>query len=139
MPARSWFTRTVPKDRRKAERFAASGLFAHYWDGAAPMAHPIREISSTGLYLLTEQRWYTGTVILMMIQDGVHVDGGTGHSIGVQARVVRAGADGVAFEFLLPETQGSGEARGTLSRGADKKSFERFLERLDRRRWGWGA
>jgi hypothetical protein len=103
------------------------------------MAHPIREISSTGLYLLTAQRWYMGTLVLMTIQDGVHADRGAGHSITVQARVVRAGADGVAFEFRLPETPGSGEARGTLSRGADKKSFERFLERLDQRRWGWGA
>ena len=139
MPGKSWFTRTVSKDRRKAERFVASGLFAHYWDGAAPMAHPIREISLTGLYLLTEQRWYSGTLVLMTIQDGVHRDRDTRHSIMVQARVVRAGADGVGFEFMLPETQGSGQAKGAAGRGADKKSFQKFLEQLDQRRWGWGS
>jgi PilZ domain len=137
MPWKSWFTRTASKDRRKADRLVPSGLFAHYWDGAAPMAHPIREISSTGLYLLTEQRWYIGTVILMTIQEGIHLDRSGGRSIAVQARVVRAGPDGVAFELVLPEAQGSGEAGGTLSRGADKKSFASFLERLDKRRGGW--
>ena len=35
-------------------------MAAYYWNGAAPKAHTVRDISSTGLYVVTEERWYPG-------------------------------------------------------------------------------
>jgi hypothetical protein len=68
-PIRNWFKRLWSSDDRKARRQPAPRLAAYYWSGSAPSAHDIRDVSSTGLYLLTEDRWYPGTLILMTLQD----------------------------------------------------------------------
>jgi hypothetical protein len=88
------------KERRKAERRSVPGLVAYHWDGGPPAPRFIREISLTGMYLLTDQRWYPGTVITMRLQQvdghGADSDGG----ITVQAKSVRWGEDGVGMAFL---------------------------------------
>ena len=50
-------------DPRKAPRVKEPGLAAYYWNGAAPVAHGVRDISSSGLYVVTEERWYPGTLV----------------------------------------------------------------------------
>ena len=55
---------------REAEISAegGAGLAAYYWTGAAPAAHNIKDISSSGLYVVTEERWYPGTLVMMTLQ-----------------------------------------------------------------------
>jgi hypothetical protein len=62
------FRKMTVFDNRKAQRLDAPMLVAYYWDGATPNAHPIRNISSQGFYLLTEERMRPGTVITMTLQ-----------------------------------------------------------------------
>jgi hypothetical protein len=133
-PARSWLERLMSHDRRKAQRLEAPRLVAYYWDGSAPAAHGIRDISSAGFYLLTEQRWYVGTLITMTLQKTAGADAGSEHSIAVQARVVWSGPDGVGLAFILPERQAAHRPEGLLAHQADKKTLERFLRPL----WAWG-
>lgn len=90
----------LARDRRVTERRAAAGLVAHYWNGGAPEEHKIRDISSTGLYVVTKDRWYPGTLIEMAVQTA-DKDGDEADSCPVQSRVVRAGSDGVGFEFIF--------------------------------------
>ena len=105
-PRKGWLERwwsPEPKkalDPRKAPREPSYGLAAYYWTGAAPTAHAIRDISSTGMYILTEERWYPGTLILMTLQDADSGDNGVEGSISVHSRVVRWGADGVGLQFV---------------------------------------
>ena len=134
-PGTSWFKRLfsrgqLSQDRRIAERKESPNLVAHYWDGAAPLAHDIRDISSTGLYMLTDQSWYPGTLVMLSLQaPGAPADD-PDRAISVKAKVVRLGADGVGLAFSLPEKESSGGARSTLLGGADKKTFQRFFEQL---------
>ena len=134
-PGTSWFKRLfyregLTQERRIAERKESPKLVAHYWDGAAPLAHDIRDISSTGLYMVTEQSWYPGTLVMLSLQaPGASADD-PDRSISVKARVVRMGADGVGLAFSLPEKQSSGGTRNTLLGGADQKTFQRFFEGL---------
>src|SRR5271157_2080217 len=61
-PPKNWLKRwwspdprTAP-DLREAPRESLPGLAAYYWTGAAPKSHNIKDISSTGLYVVTEER-----------------------------------------------------------------------------------
>jgi hypothetical protein len=122
---RAWLKNWLSSDRRKSPRQPLPGLVAYYWTGSAPRAYQIADISTTGFYLLTEERWYPGTMVLMTLQrtdsDGQNLE----DSIAVQSLVVRWGSDGLGLAFvLLP----AGESQ--RGRGIDKKSLENFLDRL---------
>ena len=73
MPSRmlrgsSAFLRWLSTDRRGSKRHPLPGLVAYYWTGGAPQAFHIADISTNGLYLLTDERWFPGTMILMTLQ-----------------------------------------------------------------------
>jgi hypothetical protein len=108
---------------------------AHYWDGAAPAAHTIRDISANGLYLLTEQRWYPGTLVMMTLQRKDSFDGEADRSITVQSKVVRSGADGVGLAFIAEEHENARPAGGSsLDENqfftAGRKAINKFLQRV---------
>jgi hypothetical protein len=129
-PPRSWLERWWSPDPRRAPRETLPGLAAYYWNGAAPQAHGIRDISSSGLYLVTEERWYPGTLVLMTLQ---RTDGGEEieeRSIAVQSRAVRWGNDGVGLKFVMRDAPEIKRAQPVLNEGADKKALERFLQGL---------
>lgn len=121
------FWRGLPGgERRKAERRAIPGLVAYYWDGGPPVAHPIREISLTGMYLLTEERWYLGTVVTMRLQQTESAE----NSIAVHAKAVRWGTDGVGMSFLPPEQNPSLKGHDPRGHGETQKSLESFVRQV---------
>ena len=131
---RTWLDRWWSPDPRKAPRQAAPGLAAYHWNGAAPVAHGIRDISSSGVYVVTEERWYPGLLVLMTQHGAECGEEADERSIQVHTRAVRWGHDGVGLQFVLPESQ---DARSETARGfedADRKEFERFLEQLKKGR-----
>jgi uncharacterized membrane protein (UPF0127 family) len=128
-PLRNWFRRWLSPDARKAPRQPAPRLSAYYWNGSTPNAHDIRDVSSTGLYLLTEDRWYPGTLIMMTLQDMDGEKDGAKPVISVKVRAVRWGDDGVGLQFVLAEDEFDDET----VREATKRRLERFLERINNR------
>ncbi|MGO8708797.1 MAG: PilZ domain-containing protein [Terracidiphilus sp.] len=103
-PAKGWFARLLqsePEDARITSRESLPGLIAYYFTGGTPKPHAVRDISLTGMYILTEERWYPGTVIRVTLTDRHHPS--TERSITVNAKAVRAGREGVGFEFVLEE------------------------------------
>lgn len=129
-PVKDWFTRLLSPERRKAARRDASKLVAHYWDGSAPLAHDVRNISSTGFYLLTEHRWYPGTMVMMSLQRTGPKENGAESSIMVKSKVVRAGADGVGLAFV-PRKVDARALRSLSDHGADSKTLSRFLKQFE--------
>jgi uncharacterized protein len=129
---RNWLQRWWSPDPRRAPRVRATGLAAYYWNGEAPVAHGIRDISSTGLYVVTEERWYPGTLVLMTLQKREPDEEMAERSIAVQSRAVRWGPDGVGLQFLLPEEQDRRPGNAPIMDAAGKKEFERFLKQLKR-------
>jgi len=100
--SRNWFQRLLLGDSsepRSAPRIAVPGLVAYFFTGGAPVPCQVRDISTSGLYLITNERWYIGTFIRLTLTDGKNPD--TGRSLTVSARVARCGNDGVGLEFLL--------------------------------------
>jgi hypothetical protein len=106
------------------------GLVAYHWTGGAPQAHQIGDISFTGLYLLTEDRPYPGTIIDMTLQrtgtDGKNPES----SIEVLVKVVRRGPDGTGLQFVFLPPGNPNKSGSVQHRGTDKKALEEFLLRL---------
>lgn len=95
---------TPPSEQKRAARVSVPGIVAHYWDGSAPRAHTLRNVSLTGAYLYTTERWYPGTIVRILLQEksesADHAET-VGKSISIPAQVVRHGTDGVALDFLF--------------------------------------
>ena len=127
---KNWLKRWWSPDPRKAPREAVSGLAAYFWTGAHPVAHRIRDISGSGLYLVTEERWYPGTLVLMSLQRtdcGVETKE---RSIYVHSRAVRWGNDGVGLQFVLPAASDPRIEKNLLIDAADRKELNSFLDKL---------
>jgi len=127
---KSWLQRWWSPDPRKAPRYPAPGLAAYYWTGSVPKAHSVKDISTAGLYLVTEERWYPGTLVLMTLQKEDGEEEGDERSISVYSRAVRCGEDGVGLQFVLSYIGDSRMGTDMLVDKVDKKDLDRFLQRL---------
>jgi hypothetical protein len=112
-------------ERRQGKRQQVTTLAAYYWDGAAPRPHPVTDISSRGMYLLTERRWYRNTLLQMTLVRSDKSENEAGHSIRLTARVVRSGRDGVGFAFVFPAS--SRPLDGVFESDATQASLKKFL------------
>jgi hypothetical protein len=129
----SWFIRFLrwlSTDRRSAKRHPLPGLVAYYWTGGAPQAFHIGDISANGLYLLTDERWYPGTMILMTLQR-TNTDGDDPDDfISVLTKVARWGTDGVGLSFIPSNTVDLNSGEILPETGVGKKALNRFIQRV---------
>jgi hypothetical protein len=102
---KNWFEDLMTRNQRRPQRYIAPRVVAYFWDGGTPTAHCIRDISASGIYLLTTQRWYPGTLVTLTLQRTEKDQSGVKQSITVQARVMRSAEDGVALRFVVPKTE----------------------------------
>jgi hypothetical protein len=128
MRFKRWLNPVAPtnSDRRKAHRRYVPGMVAHYYTGGAPKPHDVADISMTGLYLLTEDRWMPDTMIQMTLQKPC-AKGERKQSITVLSKIVRRGSDGVAAEFVMPESLDPHSHDVQPSQTTDRFSLARFL------------
>jgi PilZ domain len=130
---KNWFEELMSQHQRRAQRHLEPRLVAFYWDGAVPTPRYIRDVSNTGFYLVTDQRWYPGTLITMTLQRTEKSDDGSKSSIAVRAKVIRAGDDGVAVAFVFPQAEEARRVTSIIAEGvglADKKTLDVFLQPL---------
>jgi hypothetical protein len=118
-------------DRRRVRRAAVPELVAYFWTGGAPQAFRIGDISPTGFYLLTDQRWMLETTILMTLQRTNSED--TRNMICVESKVVRLGPDGVGFEFVESEFVDLNTGEILPEKRTRRADLEKFLSRLNLR------
>jgi hypothetical protein len=102
-PLGSWFKKpsSTPGPQR-AERREAPGLAAYHLDGSVPKLDPIKNISSSGAYLVTRDRWFPGTEIALTLQREGPLETGSDRCFELKARTVRWGEDGIGLSFILP-------------------------------------
>jgi hypothetical protein len=114
-------------DRRRGERLPAPDLIAYYWNGGTPKAHQLGNVSQSGLYLLTEERWLPGTFLVMTLQKKRGGEIKSEEISRVESRVVRWGEDGIGFEFVQSGfvDLNSGEV---VDRKFDQHAFTQFLQ-----------
>lgn len=91
------------RERRRAVRRTAPELAAYHWSGADPKQDSVKDISSTGVYLETSERWTPGDLVSLTLQRRGPLEGNFERRVAVQAKAVRQGDDGVGMSFVLPE------------------------------------
>jgi hypothetical protein len=129
-PARSWLQRFFSPDSpepRTSTRESIQGLVAYFFTGGHPVPHAVRDISSTGLYVYTDERWYPGTVVRVTLTD--IQDPRSERSITLHMTVVRASDDGVGLQFVLQNPKSRGQNSDGSVIGANSVQVEQFLER----------
>lgn len=95
-----WLEKFVTPEADRAERRFVEQFAAYRWDGSALAQDMVRDISASGFYLLTKERWQPGTILAMTLQREGSLDLDPTRRITTQARVIRCGPDGVGFSFL---------------------------------------
>ena len=134
-PSKNWLQRLLkpePSDPRKAPRTVLPWLVAYFFTGGSPAARGIRDISATGMFVVTEDRWYPGTVVRITLTDQRNPT--AERSFTLNAEVIRSGADGVGFRFVLRDGK---DERNASAPGVDRQvpgvyraEVEKFLLRM---------
>ena len=130
--AKIWLERVFfpdPPDPRKSAREPIVDLAAYFFTGGVPVAHGVRDVSSSGIYVFTTERWYLGTVVRMTLTDKIKPS--VKRSITVNAMVVRWGNDGVGSKFVVEHSNDRRTALAAgLVEGVDQSQMDRFLQLL---------
>jgi hypothetical protein len=114
-----------PSELRRGKRRSAVPLVAYYWDGTSPSPRQVKDISSVGMYLLTEDRWSTNTLVTMTLTRTDWRDAAPDRFVRVMGRVTRIGEDGVAVAFVWP-----GKHEENSFYISDRRTLDKFLGRL---------
>jgi len=118
-------------DRRRAKRLATRNLSAYFWNGDRHRPHEVENISSTGMYLRSEERWYPGTVVKMTLQDNGSESDRSRTTIAIESVAVRADDGGTGLKFILPDTEDGQYIPNAGFDGADTGALSRFLKRFE--------
>jgi hypothetical protein len=127
---KSWFVKETPPERRGAERIASPWLVAYDWSSSETKRHDIRDISATGLYLLTNERWAPGELVSIGLHKKDLPVENSGHGIPVQVRAVRWGADGVGLSFVQAKDMDLHLGESPLADASDRKEPEGVRRKL---------
>ena len=95
-----WLEKFVTPEADRAERRRVDQFAAYRWNGSALAQDVVRDISSTGLYLVTTERWLPGTILALTLQREGPLELDPARRITTQAKVIRSGPDGVGLSFL---------------------------------------
>ncbi len=129
---KGWLQRLLepdPVEPRKNTRESVPGLIAYFFTGATPEPHTVRDISSTGLFVVTEERWYPGTLVQMTLKKTDEGAVRAEYSISLTAKALRWGNDGVGVAFVLRDPH-SGNYETIHSQGATREEMDQFLARI---------
>jgi hypothetical protein len=99
---KTWIRKLGYPVKPRAERRIPSGFAARRRNNSASKPATIRDISSTGLHLLTEERWPLGELIPLTVEVERFLENRSEPQFAVQARVVRHVEDGIGLSFVLP-------------------------------------
>lgn len=98
-------TRPSVRDRRISPRRRWPHLAAFDAEGESVVLHGVRDISTTGLYVITQERWPIGTQVRLSLQRTDGLDDTSMIPTAVELRVSRWGEDGVGLEFVKIDSE----------------------------------
>jgi hypothetical protein len=105
----------------RSERRPAPEFVAYHSTGPTPKQEDIKDISSTGVYLLTEERWLPGTPVLLTIQKRGPLEENGERKVTLRATAARWGEDGVGLSFTLPKNVNFDLWESVLESAADHR------------------
>jgi hypothetical protein len=100
----SWLYPSLYKqDRRHSQRRPLPGLVAYENSSDSPTKIDIGNISSSGIYLITERQWEPGELISLTLQRTGPFELAPERRVDLYADPVRWGSDGIGLSFVWPE------------------------------------
>ena len=133
---KGWLERFLRPDIDRAERRSVEEFAAYRWNGTKLVQEAVRDISSSGVYILTEERWEPGTLVFLTLQRKGQLEMSPDRRIQVLAKVARCGEDGMGMAFVLrddPESRQWESLRENLieqSKPKDMITLVRMVEAL---------
>ena len=116
-----------PLDKRKFPREILPSIAAYFFNGGPPSPSSVRDISMSGMFVVTTERWYLGTIIRFTLTDGRVQP--PDRYVTINAEAVRWGDDGVGLRFLFQKPR-RGEHNRTvpLFVGVTPRKLHEFLQ-----------
>ena len=136
MAKKSWLERFLTPDSDRAERRSPEQFAAYRWSGTAVTHDPVRDISATGVYIYTKDRWPVDAIVSMTMQRQGPIELLAERRITAHARVVRCDDEGVGFSFVVPKDSHASQWKALLdhlvqeSMPKDMESLVRLSEAL---------
>ena len=90
-------------ERRATTRLLSPGLVAYDATGGNAQPCEVGDVSPTGIFVRTKERWRLGDLISLTLQRKNATEREQHSRVVVQAGTVRNDADGVGLTFVLPE------------------------------------
>lgn len=97
---RSVLVKAGLSERRKDGRISAHGLDVSYQAGLEHKRVKVRDISATGIYVVTEERLQPGTAVQLTLRKRGRFDGDLRREIRLRTECVRQGKDGIGLTFV---------------------------------------
>lgn len=136
MTKKNWLERFLTPDADRAERRSPDQFAAYRWTGSEVTHEPVRDISATGVFIFTKERWPVDEVVSMTMQRKGPIELLAERRITAHARVVRCDDDGVGFSFIVPKDSNAAQWKALLdslvqeSMPKDMDSLVRLAEAL---------
>jgi hypothetical protein len=125
-----WLFPAPSTDRRKTPRKLVDNLTASFWTGGFPTVDTVRDVSLSGLFVITAERWYPGTLLRMTLTIANDIEEAFERSICVCAEVIRWGNDGVGLRFAVDDGRMKGQGKNLPAEGANRRQLDEFLRGL---------
>jgi len=120
--------RWICPDQRVANRQAMPPLIAWLGMVRTSKEYKVGNVSVAGFYMITEDRWIPGTSFPVTLERTD--EAGLGRSLTIQATVVRAGEDGVAFTFIQKAAEENNDGPTGANTRMDLTKLAQFLKGL---------
>jgi hypothetical protein len=100
---KGWLESFLEPEAERAQRRTVEQFAAYRWNGTDVVQEAVRDVSPSGVYILTKDRWQPGTLVTLTLQREGPLEMNSERRIDVQAKVARCGKDGVGLAFVLPK------------------------------------
>ena len=134
---KGWLESFLEPEVERAERLSVEQFAAYRWNGTNLVQEAVRDISPTGVYIVTKERWKTGTLVSLTLQREGPLEMNSERRIEVRAKVARCGQDGVGLAFVFakddPESSQWESLRASLiveAKPEDMLSLVRMAEAI---------
>ncbi len=98
-----WLNLADAPERRTYTRLVSPGLVAYDANQSGAQPLEVGDVSPTGIYLRTRERWRPGDLISLTLAKKSASEKEYHSRVAVQAGAVRCGEDGVGLSFVLPD------------------------------------
>ena len=95
-----WLERLLHADKERADRRPTEDFAAYRWDGTSVREEAVRDVSSTGVFVLTSERWSLGKTVWMTLQRRGQLELNAERRMTAQTKVTRPLADGAGCMFV---------------------------------------